>query len=96
MLADQPQIPIPLLHALRETHARKLNPIIGPMIDGQRANPVLFDQVTFNDLSDLSGEVGGRQLFSKYAVEWIPWYDDTALLDVDTPEDYIRLQELNQ
>ena len=66
------------------------------MIDGQRANPVLFDQVTFKDLSALSGEVGGRKLFSKYGVEWIPWYDHAALLDVDTPEDYTRLQELKQ
>jgi CTP:molybdopterin cytidylyltransferase MocA len=66
------------------------------MIDGQRANPVLFDQVTFKDLSALSGEVGGRKLFSKYGVEWIPWYEHAALLDVDTPEDYTRLQELKQ
>ena len=64
------------------------------MVDGQRANPVLFDQVTFKDLSALSGEVGGRKLFSKYGVEWIPWHDPAALLDVDTPEDYTRLQEL--
>jgi molybdenum cofactor cytidylyltransferase len=96
MLADQPQIPIPLLHALLETHARKLGPIIGPMIDGQRANPVLFDLVTFKDLSALSGEVGGRKLFSKYGVEWIPWHDSFALLDVDTPADYTRLLELKQ
>jgi molybdenum cofactor cytidylyltransferase len=94
MLADQPQIPIPLLHALLNTHARKLSPIIGPMIDGQRANPVLFDQVTFKDLSTLSGEIGGRKLFSKYGVDWIPWHDPSALLDVDTPTDYTRLQEL--
>jgi molybdenum cofactor cytidylyltransferase len=96
MLADQPQIPSPLLHALLGTHAQKLCPIIGPMIDGKRANPVLFDQVTFKDLSTLSGEVGGRKLFSKFGVEWIPWYDHAALLDVDTPEDYTRLQELKQ
>jgi molybdenum cofactor cytidylyltransferase len=96
MLADQPQTPILLLHALLDTHARKLSPIIGPMIDGQRANPVLFDQVTFKDLSTLSGEIGGRKLFSKYGVDWIPWHDHTALLDVDTLEDYTRLQELKQ
>ncbi|MFN2237659.1 MAG: selenium cofactor biosynthesis protein YqeC [Anaerolineales bacterium] len=96
LLADQPQIPIALLHALLDVHARKLSPIIGPMIDGQRANPVLFDQVTFKDLSALSGEIGGRKLFSKYGVEWIPWYDPTALLDIDTPADYARLQELSQ
>jgi molybdenum cofactor cytidylyltransferase len=96
MLADQPHISIPLIQALLDTHAQKLSPIVGPMIEGQRANPVLFDKVTFKDLSALSGEIGGRKLFSKYGVEWVPWYDPDALLDVDTPADYARLQELLQ
>ena len=94
MLADQPQIPLPLIQALINAHVQKMKPITGPMIDGQRANPVLFDQVTFKDLADLSGELGGRKLFSKYGVEWIPWHDPAPLLDVDTPGDYARLLEL--
>ena len=94
MLADQPQIPIPLIRALIDTHAQRRNPITGPLVDGQRGNPVLFDRVTFSDLTSLSGEAGGRQLFSKYPVEWIPWYDPTPLLDIDTPEDYSRLLEM--
>lgn len=94
MLADQPQIPIRLLRSLVEAHAQKLNPITGPLVDGQRANPVLFDQSTFKALLSLSGEVGGRQLFSKYPVNWIPWYDPLPLFDIDTPEDYQRFLEL--
>ena len=94
LLADQPQIPIPLIRALIDAHAQKRNPITGPLIDGQRGNPVLFDRVTFTDLDSLAGEAGGRQLFSKYPVDWIPWYDPVPLLDVDTPEDYARLLEM--
>jgi molybdenum cofactor cytidylyltransferase len=94
LLADQPQIPVSLIRALVEAHARSLNPITGPMIDGHRASPVLFDQVTFDDLTSLSGEVGGRKLFAKYGVDWIPWHDPSSLLDVDTPEDYARLLEM--
>jgi len=93
LLADQPQIPIPLMRALMDAHTQSLNPITGPMIDGQRANPVLFDQVTFDDLVALSGEMGGRSIFSKYAVDWIPWHDPSPLFDVDTIEDYRRLLE---
>ena len=94
MLADQPQIPIPLMRALIEAHAQRLNPIMGPLVDGKRGNPVLFDRATFPDLTLLSGEAGGRQLFSKYPVDWIPWYDPAPLVDIDTPEDYARLLEM--
>ena len=96
VLADQPQIPVPLIRALVESHAQGLKPITGPLIDGQRGNPVLFDRITFDDLLSLSGEVGGRKLFSKYSVNWISWLDPAALFDVDTPEDYVNLLESTQ
>jgi len=41
----------------------------------------------------LTGDIGGRAIFSKYKVEYIPWHDDILLLDVDKPEDYQRLVE---
>jgi molybdenum cofactor cytidylyltransferase len=61
------------------------------MVDGKRANPVLFDRSTFADLRSISGDVGGRALFSKYPVEWLPWNDTLLLMDVDTPADYQNL-----
>ncbi len=94
LLADQPEISVPLIRSLINTHAQSLYPVTGPLVDGQRANPVLFDRLTFADLTALSGESGGRQLFSKFPVDWIPWHDALPLLDVDTPEDYARLLEL--
>ncbi|MBW7918094.1 MAG: nucleotidyltransferase family protein, partial [Anaerolineales bacterium] len=60
----------------------------------RRANPVLFDRVTFADLLQLKGDVGGRAIFHKYKVDYLPWHDETLLLDVDTPEDYERLRRL--
>jgi molybdenum cofactor cytidylyltransferase len=94
LLADQPQTPPELVRALVEQHAGSLAPVIAPMVDGKRANPVLFDRSTFADLLALRGDTGGRTLFSRYPVAWLPWHDPTAALDVDTPEDYQRLQEL--
>jgi molybdenum cofactor cytidylyltransferase len=94
LLADQPQIPVTLLRKLVAEHAQALHPITAPLVDGQRANPVLFDQVTFSDLQNLSGEKGGRKLFSKYPVHWLTWHDPAPLLDVDTLADYQRLLEM--
>ncbi len=86
--ADQPQITPSLIKSLTEAHQANLNPIIGPLIDGQRGNPVLFDADTFGDLQTISGDVGGRALFSRYPVEWVIWHDANLLMDIDSPEDY--------
>lgn len=91
LLADQPQITSSVLRALVEKHAEGLYPIVAPMVMDQRANPVLFDHSTFPDLMMLEGDVGGRAVFHKHRVEYLPWHDDRLLLDVDTPEMYQRL-----
>ncbi|MEP7136966.1 MAG: selenium cofactor biosynthesis protein YqeC [Chloroflexota bacterium] len=91
LLADQPQITTSIIQALVEKHAEGLYPIIAPLVLDQRANPALFDRVTFDDLMNIAGDVGGRAIFHKYHVEYLPWHDDRMLLDVDTPEHYQRL-----
>jgi molybdenum cofactor cytidylyltransferase len=91
LLADQPHITTSILRALMERHAESLHPIVAPMVLDRRANPVLFDRVTFPDLMKLEGDVGGRAIFHQHTVEYLPWHDDRLLLDVDTPEQYQRL-----
>jgi molybdenum cofactor cytidylyltransferase len=94
LLADQPQITASVIQALREAHAAELQPVIAPLVMmEQRGNPVLFDRITFPDLMELQGDVGGRGIFSRVHVEYMPWHDDRLLLDVDKPEDYQRLIE---
>lgn len=91
MVVDQPQLPVSLLEALRAEHARSLAPIIATQVDGQRSNPVLFDRRTFPDFAKIQGDVGGRALFARHRVSWLPWLDASLGIDVDTPEDYQRL-----
>lgn len=93
LLADQPHITASVLRALIEKHAEGLYPIVAPMVMDRRANPVLFDRSTHQDLLTLEGDVGGRAIFHKHRVEYMPWHDDRLLLDVDTPEQYQRLLE---
>ncbi len=96
LLADQPQIGGEIIRALTETHTQNLPAILAPLVlEEKRANPVLFDRITFPDLLQLTGDVGGRAVFSKHKVEYLPWHDDALLLDVDTPEDYERLVARN-
>lgn len=92
LLADQPQIEPSVIRALVEYHASGLNPITAPLVMmEQRGNPVLFDRTTFPDLMDLQGDTGGRAIFFRHHVEYMPWHDDRLLIDVDKPEDYQRL-----
>jgi molybdenum cofactor cytidylyltransferase len=80
-----------------ELHSVDLPPIVAPLIlEERRGNPVLFDRSTFSDLLALRGDSGGRSLFSKHHVQYMPWHDASLLLDVDTEEDYRRLVEGGQ
>lgn len=91
LLADQPQVTTTVIQALMEKHAQGLHPVVAPMVLDRRGNPVLFDRVTFPDLLQIEGDTGGRAIFHKHVVEYLPWHDDSLLLDVDTPEQYQRL-----
>ncbi len=66
---------------------------MAPRVGDRRANPVLFDRVTFPDLMQLQGDVGGRAVIAsgRHRVEWLDWLDAWLLEDIDTPEDYARL-----
>ncbi len=91
LVVDQPQLPVALIEALRAEHASSLAPIVAPMVDGHRSNPVLFDCSTLTDFVVLQGDVGGRAIFSRHRVTWLPWLDASLAIDVDTPEDYAKL-----
>ena len=87
-------MPPALIWALVAEHRVTLAKIVAPEVDGRRANPVLFDRSTFPDLLSLSGDTGGRAVFSRHRLVRIPWYDASLLLDVDTEEDYRKLLAL--
>jgi molybdenum cofactor cytidylyltransferase len=91
LLGDQPQTPAELVRALKDEYASSMAPIVAPVINGRRANPVLFDLTTFSDLRAMQGDAGGRQLFDRFGVHPLPWFDERQLWDVDTPADYERL-----
>lgn len=91
LLADQPQVTPIVLRALVERHSRDLSPILAPQAQGRRANPVLFDRQTFAALMELRGDVGGRAIFSKFPVAYLPWHDESLLVDVDRVEDLEKL-----
>ena len=93
LLADQPQVTPEVLRALVERHSRDLPPVVAPLVRDQRANPVLFDRATFPALMALSGDVGGRAIFSRFPPAYLPWHDERLLVDADRPEDLKKLRD---
>lgn len=91
LLVDQPQVTVHVLQALKSRHAEGLFPIVVPLAADRRANPALFDRVTFPDLLKLQGDVGGRAVMRQFPAEYVPWHDESLLFDVDDEEDYRKL-----
>ena len=59
-----------------------------PSIEGQRGNPVVWSRRFFSDLMGVEGDIGARNLITRYseAVIEVPLSGTAALTDIDTPE----------
>lgn len=66
--------------------------IVVPTHDGKRGNPVLFDERHFEELSTISGDGGGRELFKANPVEYVAVDDPGIHRDVDTVADLEALR----
>ncbi len=91
LLCDQPQVDVNTIKKIIEKHRVTRSDIVAATVNGQRANPVLFDANTFKDLLHLEGNQGGRALFTRYPYQTISSDNDLLLLDVDTTTDYQAL-----
>ena len=90
---DQPLLDAPTLEALRDAHRNTRASIVVPTFGGRRGSPVLFARDLFDELSRISGDAGGRQLFGEYAdqITEVELDSELPLLDVDTPADFDEL-----
>ena len=86
LLADMPLVNADLVCTLVETQRKSLAPIVAPWTGERWGNPVLFDRTTFEALSRIRGDQGGRALFKMFSIEAVPW-GQSAMVDIDTPDD---------
>jgi molybdenum cofactor cytidylyltransferase len=93
-LADQPALTSQVVSDLVDRYRTTRAPIVAPTYEGRRGNPVIFDRSLFAELLMVEGDKGGRALLDRYAsqVEKVELDDPAALFDVDTFEDYERVQ----
>jgi molybdenum cofactor cytidylyltransferase len=77
---------------LKNTSKKTSKKIVATFVGDRRANPVSFSRLLYKELSEITGDQGGRFLFANHEVERVQWDDERILIDVDTPEDYERLK----
>lgn len=91
LLGDQPQVNPHFCSSIVQK-GLECGKITIPYVNDRRANPVFFPKHTLKRLGQVTGDQGGRAIFSEFQVEYLPWLDDCMALDIDTPEDYVKLK----
>jgi molybdenum cofactor cytidylyltransferase len=94
LLGDQPFVTSELIRQLVATYQKDNPVILAPFIGERRANPALFDRSLFKRMCQLKGDAGARSLFGEFPPAALPWPDKRILFDIDTPEDYRCLLEM--
>ncbi|MDN4054707.1 nucleotidyltransferase family protein [Massilia sp. YIM B02763] len=85
-LGDMPHVAPATLAALAAALAGGA-PIVAPVMDGRRGNPVGFGRLHLDALLALEGEQGARRLLRTCPVTEIPVDDMGIFRDIDTPDD---------
>jgi molybdenum cofactor cytidylyltransferase len=93
VLGDQPHLRTDTLRKLLSVHAQNPATICQPMSGGHGAHPVILPQSVFTSLktSDAATLKEFLKLVAAPCVQ-VEMEDSGLLLDMDTPEDYKRLQ----
>lgn len=91
---DLPNLSVPMLQRLTDMFVRSgMKRIVVPVTTtGAQRNPVLWPKSTFEFLSRLSGDRGGKTLLDTLGRERLDvvFDDDSLFTDIDTPDDLAR------
>ncbi len=97
VLADLPEITTANMRAVLAARTAHPDALIwrGATSDGKPGHPVLFDARLRPEFATLAGDGGGAALVKPLRDKTIlvPFADDRALLDLDTPEDWTAYRD---
>ena len=95
-LGDQPHLRLDTLRALLEFYAVNADAICQPEFDGHARHPVILPRAAFEELSRMGAETLNNflKLAACQRVRWLT-NDSGMALDMDTPEDYERIQNIS-
>ncbi|MFA0887463.1 MAG: NTP transferase domain-containing protein [Synergistales bacterium] len=96
LLGDMPMVSCTHLEAMREKF--RLRPFgktaLVPVKDGRFGHPSFYEARWKSRLAEADGDCGGRKILKQYLGEiLLDSGEEDFFLDIDTPEDYLALQE---
>lgn len=91
MLCDQPHVTADVINALVATHRATRKRIVASEYGGSFGAPALFSRTLFDELAQLEGAAGAKEVIRRHAPEasFLPF--PSGEVDLDTPEDFSRL-----
>jgi len=98
VLADQPFTRSETLNRIVDRYLDSNAQIVIPSYKGFRGNPVLLDRSVFTEVMALDGDIGCRAVFGSHleGIVKVEVEDVGVLLDIDSKDDYERLQRFGQ
>lgn len=95
LVGDQPFVTQEVMEGMIKAIKKGKHQILYAGYEGRRGNPTLFDSYYKEELLLLEGDSGGKQVMKKYPkkVEVYTVSDMKVLEDIDTVEDYRRLEQ---
>lgn len=91
-LADQAAVTAHDLLRLASAWRRQPEWIVAATYDSHTGVPAIFPRSTFPAFAELRGDAGARGLFARYADRCLRLPMPHAAVDIDTPEDLLRLE----
>ena len=97
-LVDVPLVKPSTVRAVVDAWRTSRAPIVRPVDGAKHGHPVMFDRSVFEELRKADVSVGAKAVFAAHRSEIVdvPVVDPGAFEDLDTPEDYERLQRYLQ
>ncbi len=94
-LVDVPLLSPDTVKTLLDTYRRTHASVVRPVRQGRHGHPVIFDRALFGALCNASLDAGANVVIRQYEKDAIDVSvdDEGAFLDIDTPEDYVRVCE---
>lgn len=94
-LADQPFTGARVINSLIESFENNRSNIIIPVYHGQRGHPVIFNAGLKNEILNITGDIGAREVINRHPSEIceVDVDSDSILHDIDTPADYAAYYE---
>jgi molybdenum cofactor cytidylyltransferase len=94
MLCDQPFVKTTLINKMINEYRRTSKPVIASFYNGTAGVPALFSHALFKGLSELRGSEGAKKLIAQYTADLLLVPFPEGAVDIDTPEDYLGLQQV--